>query len=63
MFFYFYNILYNSKKQCLYKNSHKVAREHTISKNVLGFCYIQFSKDVLKSMVKCRHCAIFYYLW
>lgn len=31
------------KKQCLYKNSHKIAREHTISKTVLGFYYIQFS--------------------
>lgn len=45
---------YVAHKQYLYENSHKAARQHTISKNVMSFCYNQFSKDVFKSVVKCR---------
>lgn len=62
LFFPMFVSFYITHKTVLVENSHKIVREYTTSKNVLGFCYIQFSKDALKSMAKCRHYAIFHYL-
>jgi hypothetical protein len=58
LFLYFLKLL----KQYLSKSSQKVSRDYTISKNVLGFWDVHFSKDVLKSMAKCRRSMIFHYL-
>lgn len=49
-FFFSIFIFYIINKIVLYKNSHKVAREHTSSKNVLGLWYTQFSKGALRSV-------------